>query len=821
MRWFLPLLLVVPAFADDSTAIQPADPQLGRAVDFYQDLFPVLEAKCLACHNLKTKEGALVLENVGTILQGGDSGPAVVPEKPDESLLFKLAARADEPVMPPLPNTAQAKPLSPRELGILRQWIQEGAKTGNPPPASEVNWLPVPAHIQSVQTLALDPQNRFLAAGRANRVVLFDLTEQQETAQLTDPALLSIQHNGAPMYGQGIAHRDFVHSVAFSPDGNLLASAGFRVVKLWERVRETQLADWDAGQPITAVAASADGALAATGHADGSVRLWNLATGQPGATLGGHTAAVRAVAFSPDGTSLYSGGDDKSLRHWQTSDGKQVGQLETPAEIKSLVVSRDGALVVSAHQDNKLLVWDKGATVAQDPTPAEAPKPVREIGGHGQPVTAMVWAPNSDEFLSACRDGNVRLINVTNGGQVRAFGLGAPVLDVTVTANGERVAGCGENGVTRIWRRDNGQQLAEIKGDPSRAANVASLTEEQTVAKLKVGLRDAEQKEAEKDLKEREESLKKANEQKEAAVKALEEPTKKQAEAAQKAMDAAKALEEKPEDDAAKKAKEEADKALATADEALKKAQEAIASADRAIKLSAEALERSKQTLETSKKSLETAQAYNTQIDEQLKGAQEANGQLPGPQHGLAFSASGGQLVIGGDGNRLDLWNGTTGAALESYATEMAPAFVDMTSNGSLLTAAGNRLIVRDVRPQWKLIASLGAKADSPLDVSQSPLVDRVLAVAFSPDGKLLATGGGDPSRSGELLLWDIASSSVVREFKEAHSDTVFDVEFSREGTRLVSGAADKFVKLFDVATGEHIRSYEGHTNHVLSVAIK
>ena len=821
MRWLFPLLFIAPAFADDSTAIQPADPQLGRAVDFYQDLFPVLESKCLACHNLKTNEGSLVLENVPAILKGGDSGPAVVPGKAEESLLFLLASRADEPVMPPLPNTAQAKPFSPQELGVLQQWIREGAKAGDPPPASEVNWQPVPEHITSVQTLALDPRNRFLAAGRANRVVLFDLSEQREIAQLTDPALLSIQHNGAPMYGQGIAHRDFVHAVAFSPDGNLLASAGYRVVKLWERVRETELANWDAGQPVTALATSADGTLAATGHADGSVRLWNLATGQPGATLTGHTAAVHAVAFSPDGASLYTGGDDKSVRQWQTADGAAVGQLETPSEVKALVVNRDGSLVVSAHQDKKLLVWEKGVLTAQEPPPEESPKPVREIGGHGQPVPAMVWVPETDEFLTACRDGNVRTINVTNGKQVRAFGLGSPVLDVSVTPDGQRVAGCGENGVSRIWRRDNGQQLAEIKGDPTRAAAVQSLTEEQTVAKLKVGLRDADQKAAEKDLKEREESLKKANEQKDAAVKAVEDPKKKLAEAEQKLAEAVKKLEEKPEDDGLKKAKDAADKAKAEAAETLKKAEQAVASAERAIKLSQEALERSKQTLEASKQAHEAARAHNTQIDEQLKAAQGESGKLPGPQRGLAFSPSGGQLVIGGEGNRLDLWDGGSGANLDSFTAEAAPTFVQFTSNGSLLTALGNRLIVRDVRPQWKLVASLGSKPGLQLDLSESPFADRVLALAFSPDGKLLATGGGDPSRSGELLLWDVESREKIREFTDAHSDTVFDVEFSRDGDKLVTGAADKFVKLFNVATGEHIRSYEGHTNHVLSVAIK
>ena len=98
------------AVAADSV-IAPMDPALGRPVEFYVDVFPILESKCMACHNVSTKESDLVLENVAGILKGGASGPAVVPGKPDESLIYTLASRSNEPVMPPVPNKAEAKPL--------------------------------------------------------------------------------------------------------------------------------------------------------------------------------------------------------------------------------------------------------------------------------------------------------------------------------------------------------------------------------------------------------------------------------------------------------------------------------------------------------------------------------------------------------------------------------------------------------------------------------------------------------------------------------------------------------------------------------------
>ncbi|MFN3486884.1 MAG: WD40 repeat domain-containing protein, partial [Planctomycetota bacterium] len=97
--------------------------------------------------------------------------------------------------------------------------------------------------------------------------------------------------------------------------------------------------------------------------------------------------------------------------------------------------------------------------------------------------------------------------------------------------------------------------------------------------------------------------------------------------------------------------------------------------------------------------------------------------------------------------------------------------------------------------------------------------LDRVLALAFSPDGALLASGGGVPSRDGEVVLWNPADGSRVREIPSAHSDTVFDVAFSPDGTLLASVGADKFAKVFDVSSGRLVRSFEGHTHHVLGVA--
>ena len=99
--------------------------------------------------------------------------------------------------------------------------------------------------------------------------------------------------------------------------------------------------------------------------------------------------------------------------------------------------------------------------------------------------------------------------------------------------------------------------------------------------------------------------------------------------------------------------------------------------------------------------------------------------------------------------------------------------------------------------------------------------VDRVNAVRFSPDGKLLATGTGEPSRSGDITIFDVASGKAVQTWKERHDDAVLSLDFSPNGKLLASGAADKIAKVTDAATGKQVNLFEGHTHHVTGVAFR
>ncbi len=234
--WFVVLLanLGFPLRAAAADAPRPVIPILRptriEPVDFYREIVPLLQANCLPCHNQTTTKADLRLETPDDMLKGGESGPALVPGKADESLLLRLSTHAEKPRMPPKDNKVNAVDLTPEQLGLLALWIDQGAKASEKH-AEVIAWKPMAADFQTIFAVALSTDGQFAACGRANRLFIYHVPSRSLLQELTDPAVAATNH------GRASAHLDVINALAFNPVDHTLASGGFREVKLWRPTR--------------------------------------------------------------------------------------------------------------------------------------------------------------------------------------------------------------------------------------------------------------------------------------------------------------------------------------------------------------------------------------------------------------------------------------------------------------------------------------------------------------------------------------------------------------------------------------------------------
>lgn len=911
-----------------------AEVKRDQPVDFEKEILPILRRNCVACHSATEAESKFVVETPQTILKGGTEGPAVVAGNSAQSLIFQVASHAKDPIMPPAGNDVKAKNLTPEELGLLKLWIDQGAKGEVSKANEKITWQPLPASMNAIMAVAVSPDGQYAAAARGNQIFVYHVASKRELGRLTDPSLIERGIYKNP----GVADLDAIQSLRFSPDGKYLASGGFRTAKLWRRPEPAKKLDLAGLEGLPrGVALSVDGKQMAIGEETGKIKIYDVASGQITKTLQGHTGPVTGVSFNADGTQLVSGSQDKTCRLWNIAEQKELGIFENPAPINAVAICGEGKLVAVGAADNNLRLWNL-------PTPKEEgkepPKPVKELA-HGGVVNAVLTLGPMGQFVATgSADGNLRLWDINSGGQVKAFNHQAPVESIAVSADMKRFVTVGTNQIARVFNGDNNQQIAEMKGNIRNAVNTGIATRAVNLAKRNVDsakkdldeaskrktseeenqkksteevtktdgefkakteavkqptadkeaadkalveatekkkVAEENQKKAVEGQKVAQENLDKANKEKEAAVKALADATTaaqtattaanqakeaaakdpnnadlaKAAEAAVKAADEAEAKRKAVDEDKQKKekaatdattAKQTADQDKQKADQAFNEANQALTQADQKVKQVTPVYQKAADELVAAERNFKAAQRSVERAAESVKKAIEA---IPGfenivkqneevakaaeakqqeatkamtegdkPWRGVALSPDGKTIATVGDNLAVQTWDADTGAPIEVYPAHAAAMKLAIyLPDGTLVTAATNNTVTSwDFATNWKLERTIG----SPDDAAQ--IVDRVSALDFSHDGKLLATGSGEPSRSGEIKLWSVENGQLVRALKEPHSDCVYGMEFSPDDQQIASCGADRFVKVFNVADGAFVRSFEGHTHHVLGV---
>ena len=501
LRWTLlsslGLFLAGQTFASDPITIENI--QRKEPVSFENEVLPILRENCLACHSAGEKQGNLVLESPQGMLKGGDTGPVAIPGRGAESLIVQLASHQDGPVMPPEDNDVAASNLTPTELGILQLWIDQGAKgSGGIDSLSPKQWQPLPLGVHPVQAIALSEDGQFIACSRANQIFLYHVPTGQLVTKLSDASLDSEQNTG-------IAHRDMVQSLTFNVGGDLLASGGFREVKLWRRPEDVQQLNLSVDAAASAVVVSPDKQWIAVGTANHTIQLFNARDGKPGPLLSGHSDKVTSLRFTSDGQRLVSGSADGNVRVWSVADGSPTGILETPAAVNAIelveVKTSDGnssQFLATGDAKNTLRTWE--LPEAMPSTIANAKKSVpkspsilkmvaswdgsqvallhadktiqvlalSQPDDAGDPTIAS-WQPEADVSSMAFLSGPDETTALMTGGATGStqlwslpdhvllatwFGEPEPTTSVTVSNDGKQAATGYANGTITLWNTD-------------------------------------------------------------------------------------------------------------------------------------------------------------------------------------------------------------------------------------------------------------------------------------------------------------------------------------------------------------------------------
>ncbi|MEV6236107.1 hypothetical protein [Lentzea sp. NPDC051838] len=565
-------------------------------------------------------------------------------------------------------------------------------------------------------------------------------------------------------------HSGWVLTTTFSPDGQLLATAGMdRSIRLWDTKTLTELTTLnDVGGAVSGLAFSSDGQRMAAGLSSGEVRLWDMTdrrSPQPLATVKAHADGVYKVVFSPDVRTLVSVGADGLARLWDLAEPTSPSQLSEArghsGPIGALAMSPDGRMIATGGDDDTARVWDI--------SDRHNPRQVGMITAHTDSVESVAFSPDGKMLATAGFDHSARLWDLNGLTPLSTLqGHGEPVQGIAFSPDGRMLASVGWDHLGVVW---------DIT-DPRKVVKVSQVTGHTNVVWGVAFSPDSR-------------SLATASADRTVLVSDLPGPV-----LAGHAGGVWTAPFSPDGKTVATGSEDRTARRWDVSDPFHPVLRETLSGHQHEVKMAA-----------FNGSTLATAS-----IDGTIRLSNGAVFTHPDPLRAVALTPDGKIVAGAGTEHAVRLWDVSSGepvSVIDDF-TDAIP-MIRFSPGGRVLAVAMTDLVrlydVTDPAHPRRLGEARGH-------------TDRVYSMSFAPDGRTLATAGIDRTAQ----LWDISDPGSPRHLSTAsgHLDAIWSVTFSPDGRTLATASFDRTARLWDVSSvGSPTLSavLSGHEDRVYSVA--